>query len=186
MSKLKNQLIDIENTIKKSIEKKQRKDENAAIEKIKSNSKAFYSYARIKSKCNEEIGPLLDSNGNVTTDQKQMANILLHQYGSMFSVPVSEVPFIESFHRSNFKDMDDFYITESDVKIVLKRLKGSASPGPDGVYGWCYKRGGKFILDCLIDCMNQSLDEMKASGNTREAWISPTWRGENKTVGLKL
>ena len=50
------------------------------------------------------------------------------------------------------------------------------------MYGWCFKYGGKFVLECLNDCFNQSLEEQTASGNMREAWISPTWKGENKQL----
>ena len=54
-------------------------------------------------------------------------------------------------------------ITKEELKKVLKRLKGSASPGPDGVGGWCYKHGGEYILDALYDCFNQSIENEYAS-----------------------
>ena len=125
-------------------------------------------------KNNEEIGPLLNSNGEVTIDQKQMADILLNQYNSMFSTPVENIPNNKKFPRSNYEDMYDFYVTEEDIKIFLKKLKGLATPGPDGVFGWCFKYGGKFILEFIVECFNQSLEERTASSKTREAWISPT------------
>ena len=102
----------------------------------------------------------------------------------MFSKPVNEVHEIKKFHRSIYENMNDFYISEDDIKKVLKRLKGSASPGPDGIYSWCYKYGGKFMLECLCDCYNKSLKERNASLRTRVAWISPTWKGDNKQIPL--
>ena len=71
-------------------------------------------------------------------------------------------------------------ITYNEIDKALEKLKGSASPGPDGVIGLCYKHGGQFTRDALIDCFNQSINEEYASCRTTEAWISPTWKGENK------
>ena len=68
------------------------------------------------------------------------------------------------------------------IKKVLKRLKGSASPGPDSVVGWCYKHGGDFILDALYDCFNQSIDMKYASVWTCEAWMSPSWNTSPQTL----
>ena len=65
--------------------------------------------------------------------------------------------------------MDFGPITKEEIKKVLKRIKASASPGPDGVGGCCYKYGGEYILDAFSDCFNQSIDDEYASSCTREA-----------------
>ena len=74
---LKSELIEIEEKIKFSINEKLLKDENIAISKIKSDSKAFYAFTKNKGKNNNGIGPLASQDGNITSDQVQMANILL-------------------------------------------------------------------------------------------------------------
>ena len=65
--------------------------------------------------------------------------------------------------------MDNYKINDEEVNNVLKRLKGSASPGPNGVHGFCFKHGGDFIKDALIDCFNQSLEMELSSKMTKEA-----------------
>ena len=125
--------------------------------KLKTNSKAFYSFAKNISKTNEEIGPLINNNWEVTTDQNEMANILLSLYHKMFSNPVDEVPNIPTFPRIDQRKMDNYEINDEELKCVLKRLKGSPSPGLDGLLGYCYQNGENFIKDALKDCFNQSL-----------------------------
>ena len=59
-------------------------------------------------------------------------------------------------------------------------MRGEASPGPDGTIGNCFKNGGDFILDALIDIYTQSLLEGYSPENSREAWICPVWKGKSK------
>ena len=155
-------------------------DEDTAISKIKINSKAFYALAKNRGKNNNEIGPLMSEDGTVTSDQYKMANILLNPYHKMFSTPVDVVPDISSFPRSEHRYMENYDITNDEVDRVLKKLKGTASPGPDGILGLCYKHGDKFTHEASTDCFNQSIADQYASVRTTEAWISPTWKREKK------
>ena len=54
------------------------------------------------------------------------------------------------------------------------RLKNRSSPGPDGVIAECYKYGGNFIKDALIDIFNHMRKEGYSPDKSRLAWISPT------------
>ena len=62
----------------------------------------------------------MKSNGETTCDNKEMAEILLNQYSSMFSQPVNEIYDIKKFHRSLYDNMNDLYISEEDIKRALK------------------------------------------------------------------
>ena len=44
----------------------------------------------------------------------------------------------------------------------------------------CYKNGGNFVEDALIDIFNQSIDEENEISNTKLAWICPAWKGKSK------
>ena len=85
IKKLQEKVMKIEEDIKKSVEAEYKRKENEAIEKIRQNPRAFYSYAKRFRKLKCKTGPLIDSNGNLQSDPKTMADILQQQYVKVFS-----------------------------------------------------------------------------------------------------
>ena len=63
--------------------------EQRAVQKIKSNPKVFYSYAKSFSAVKSSIHMLLNDSNEVVTDAEQMANLFQDQFGSVFSNPNS-------------------------------------------------------------------------------------------------
>ena len=92
----------------------------------------------------------------------------------MFSTPVTTIPEIPLFPRNNYDNMEWKSITYEDIEKALRKLKGTASPGPDGIFGLCYKNGGIFIRQALLDIYNHMINDEYASDRTTECWISPT------------
>ena len=64
--------------------------ERRAVERIKTNPKYFFSYAKSFSKVKQTISTLLNDRQELVTDQKEMANILQQQFCSVFSNPNHE------------------------------------------------------------------------------------------------
>ena len=62
----------------------------------------------------------------------------------------------------------------------IKRLRSGASPGPDGVLSNCYRKGGEFIENALIEIFSDSFEDSETLLDTIEAWITPNWKGKNK------
>ena len=62
-----------------------------AVSTVKKNPRFFFSYAKKFSKLKSNIGPLRDSNNNLQTDPKRMADILQSQYVSVFSDPMNPI-----------------------------------------------------------------------------------------------
>ena len=61
-----------------------------AVSTVKKNPRFFFSYAKKFSKLISNIGPLRDSNNELQTNPKIMAEILQHQYVSVFSDPQNQ------------------------------------------------------------------------------------------------
>ena len=76
--------------------------------------------------------------------------------------------------------MNEVYFTRENILKQINKLNNKGSPGPDGVVARCYKYGEEFILDALIDIYNQMRDECYSPQKSREAWISPVWKGVDK------
>ena len=86
---LKTKLSAIELQLQESYRAQEHDEENKAIDKIKSNSKYFFSYAKRKSKIRAPVGPLKDQTGNMVSTPEGMAQILSEQYESAFSNPAT-------------------------------------------------------------------------------------------------
>jgi hypothetical protein len=58
-----------------------------AVEKIKTNPKYFFSYAKSFSKVKHNVSTLLNGNQELVTDRKELAHILQQQFSSVYSDP---------------------------------------------------------------------------------------------------
>ena len=89
LGKLRIELFDINFQISNSINYQREKRERIAVERIKTNPRYFYSFAREHKKLRSTVGPLLNKNGDLIHDPEIMANMLQEQYSSVFSDPNS-------------------------------------------------------------------------------------------------
>ena len=76
LNKLRNERSAVELEIKKAIQDERLRDEDNAINKIKINPKAFYSFAKKVGTVLSSVGPLEDENGILQSDPQIMGNIL--------------------------------------------------------------------------------------------------------------
>ena len=105
---------------------KQETRERHAISKIKSNPKFFYSYSKKLSKTKVNISQLFDSDGNLTTDRKDIANILQKQFQSSFSNPNNPdkiIPPPENRHCT----LSDFTFSRDDIVRATDEIDPSSS-----------------------------------------------------------
>ena len=120
----------------------------------------------------------MDNKGNIHTNSKNIADLLKEQYSSVFSKPR------ESYQYENIDydcdTMNEVYFIKENILKQINKLNNKGSPGPDGVVARCYKYGEEFILDTLIDIYNHMRDECYSPQKSREAWISPVWKGVDK------
>ena len=124
----------------------------------------------------------MDKNDNIITNNAEMANILAAQYKSVFSQPKESY---ENFPHMDYKvgyPMCDVRFTKEKIKKQIAKLKNGTSSGPDGILGELYKNGGEYILDGLVDIYTQMWEESYSPQQSREAWIAPVWKGENKLL----
>ena len=77
------------------------------------------------------IGPLLNkATKNMTTDPKEMAELLADQYDSVFSKPTQEPQFLNPNATHTIQEVD---ITPEEIIEAIKELRPSSASGPDGV-----------------------------------------------------
>ena len=82
-----NQIKEIENKLKISINTERNLREMRAIVAIKKNPKYFYKFVKNNSMIRAGIGPLYDEEGNLEPSNQKMSELLNEQYNSVFSSP---------------------------------------------------------------------------------------------------
>ena len=131
----------LRNKTNKETERKKREFEASLAEKIKTEPKQFYAYVNSKSKTKDRIGPLLDSSGSPTNDNKAMSEILNEYFASVFTVedlnnkPRAEtrVPVIQMNTGERSHVLETVLITEDKVYETLKKMKPNKTGGVDGL-----------------------------------------------------
>ena len=122
--------MDIEKKLQKSYADADEEMERKAVESIKKNAKFFYSYAKKKAKCKSKIGPLNTNKTELTSDPKEMAELLSTQYASVFSVPKQDAG--EPTALKTDKKLSDITFTTEDIESAIGELRSNAAAGDDG------------------------------------------------------
>ena len=133
----------IETEIKISILEERSKKELEVLEKIKTNPKAFYSYSKQQSKVKSRIGPLKDKDGKLTSDPKDMADLLQGQYKKVFSDPKKKTDF-KADTNSEFPGIKTIDLQEEDFITAINLIPPNAASGPD-----------KFPITILRECKKE-------------------------------
>ena len=78
-------------------------------------------------------------------------------------------------------------IQTSSIKVTqellcqsISSLKPNSSCGPDGLAANCLRKGGQFIMEALSDIYNMSFKCGNAFLDSKEAWVTPAWKGKSK------
>ena len=79
-SRLKDDLLENDTKIKESHEREDLDEERVAVSRIKDDARYFYKFAKKKSTMKSTIGPLKKLNGELTSEPKEMAELLQSQY----------------------------------------------------------------------------------------------------------
>ena len=82
-----NQIKEIENNLKISINTEINLREKRAIAAVKNNPIYFYKFVKNNSRIRAGIGPLQDEEGNLEPSNKKMSELLNEQYNSVFRTP---------------------------------------------------------------------------------------------------
>ena len=133
----------IETELKYSIIEEQLRKEVEILDKIKTNPKAFYSFAKRKMKVKSRIGPLKDKEGKLHSDPKNMADILQQQYKRVFSDPDTKTDNNIDISE-NLPGIDNIELCEEDFIKAINLVSPNAAAGPD-----------KFPISVLKECKHE-------------------------------
>ncbi len=153
---------------------------------IKTDPKSFYAYVRSKQKVKVGIGPIEDSEGNLVSDNKGMAEELNNYFGSVFTKEnLNDIPVPEKrFFGGEKECLFDITITAEEVKSKINNLKPNKAPGADGIYPLLLKEIVGEISAPLAILFNKSMQTVNVPRDWRDADISPIFKkGKRKIRG---
>jgi hypothetical protein len=142
------------------------------------NSKPFWNYIKSKKQDNIGVAPLkLD--GNLVTDSKGKANILINQFKSVFTIEKdsNKMPDVPHGHITN---LEHFIITTEGVQKLLKRVNPAKAVGPDGIPNIVLKTCADTIAPALTQIFQLSIDTGDLPNDWRNANIAPVYKKSDR------
>ena len=183
-------LIDIEHKLMSSHNEERLHYENVAISRIRSDSKYFFGYADKYRKGKKCVGPLDSGTGNneLTSDSKDMCNILQNQYLKIFSTPKisNQIDGINSFFMTDNTNasvplLDSIKVSTQDVMDAISNMRKNAVAGPDSIPSMLVYKCCDQIAEPLSVCFNMSLEEGYIPDSFKTAAVIPIYKGGEKS-----
>ena len=128
------------------------------------NSKPFWNFIKSKKKDNVGVSPLKE-NGQLFSDTKKKADILLRQFKSVFSQEV-DAPLPDITQTSPI--MEQIVISPQGIAKLLKDLKPHKAPGPDAIPNLVLKTCADSVAKSLSIIYQSSLN----SGTLPKDWLT--------------
>ena len=184
---LNRKLMDLNLQIKNAYQQDFERREQAVIEKIKSNPKFFYSYAKSHSVVRTDIAMLRDVEGNTYVQSQQIANALQNHFSMVYSDPNCEeiqAPQFNAPHISHHMTEAELDFSTEDVEAAIKELKNNSAPGPDGIPAVLLKSCSHALAGPLASMWRRSLREGVVPAYYKMSLVSPLHKkGDKITPG---
>jgi len=136
------------------------------------NTKPFWNFIKARRQDNTGVAPLLE-NGNLKSDSKSKATILLKQFKSVFTkTSTTNLPTLPPPKPS----IQDLNISTNGVLKLLRQLKTNKAPGPDSIPNIVLKTLADNVAPALSLIFQVSID----SGR-----LPLDWRGANISAAYK-
>ena len=169
--------------IKDTILNQLNQKEARAVSTIKSNPKYFYSYAKRLAKTKSTVAPLKNTDGLLTNDAKEKAEILQSQYVSVFSDP--DRGDWETCKRYmgpvNDEELTDMSFGIEDMISAIKELDPySATPDGDIPARILCSCKDNLALPLLL-LWQSSFDSGTIPAGLKTQYITPLFKKGNKT-----
>ena len=156
--------------------------EEKALLSIKRDPKYFYSYAKRFSKVRCDIGPLASSDGCLTNNPKEMADLLQQQYCGVFTDPLNPrkvvPPLVGDLPHGNLSDIQ---FTITDVEEAIDDIKPYSGTSVNDVPALVLKRCKEQLSYPIFCIWKKSMMSGKVPPTLKEQYIAPIFKKGDKT-----
>ena len=182
ITKLEKKKASLEINIRNSIRDENIKKERNVISKIKTNLRAFYTYAKQKSKTHTTIGPLIDDKNVLHSDSTTMSNLLQAQYKKAFSDPKSGTQDQAYPDTKDVPPLDNITTTNEDIVKAINCIKSNSAPGPDEIPALLLKECKNEIAPALSILWQKSIDTGEIPSKLLTQSIIPIFKKDNRSL----
>ena len=156
--------------------------DNKIASEIKDNPKQFWKYVNRKTKSKGKISSLINSEGDLVTDDAGKAEILNKQFVSVFTVEdMSNMPTLD-LEDKKIKIMEDIPVTIPCLTKHLQKLNISKSCGPDGINARILKENACELAPALKILFELSMDESTVPKQWKQAHVTALFKKGNKKI----
>ena len=156
------------------------RDEKRAYEKklakeVGINRRGFFKYVNSKLTMRPEISALLDENGELKHEEKEMSNICNYYFHRVFNKPNDNevLPEMESLCDEEINSIEITAEMIKDKLAGLNRFKGS---GPDNIHPHVLKETASTVCAPLSIIFRDSLQKGETPDDWRKANITPIFK----------
>ena len=166
-------------------------EEAIAVAKIKEDPNFFFRYAKRFSITKQEIGPFYSDNGSLTNDKKLICKLLLEQFNSAFSIPLSDkvvtdpVSFFavsNACYKKSEVLLTSINFSEQMIIDAISEISASSAPGPDGIHASFWKKCAIELAVPLQMLFIQSLESGIIPECLKRAAIVPIFKSGDKSL----
>lgn len=169
--------------VKSLIKTAKRNYEISIAKDSKTNPKQFYRYINSSKQIKSGIGPILNTQGVLETDSKDIASTLNNYFSSVFTTAANTNTPQATNQTSNIV-LPDFKISQSSVTRQIELLKINKSPGPDLFIPKILKMVKDEVAEPLTKMFNMSLQHGQLPTDWKTANITPIFKkGDKKQPG---
>ena len=171
------------NQTKSACRKTVREFEKSLAKNVKNNPKAFYSYAKSKTKAKENIPVLIDDNNENATTDLSKAEMLNSFFASVFndSALPSDPPVEFNVEHVRTSISDHIDLSPHIIREKLSKLNINKSAGPDDIHPRILCELANEIANPLSTLFHKVFDTGQLPQIWKEAVITPLFKKGKKS-----
>ena len=186
--KLKEERLEIERKLLDSHKSERKRNEAKAVMECKTNRKYFFSYAKKLSKVRQNVGPIIDQNGEAISNPGDMSEIIHDQYETVWSEPMEPLEDGEKMfpetdgtgETTNQEKIRDIDFSIEDIENAMGELEESSASGPDHFPSIILKKCRKYLAEPIYLIWRASLDSSEIDDIYKTANVAPIHKGGSK------
>ena len=175
--------MELRRKAKRLIKQSKRSTEIHVANQSKTNPKEFYSFIRQKRVTTSSIGPIINENGDYTSDDEQVCCVLNSFFASVFTTEdLNSIPATPNVLTNNNDVLNGITVTERDVLKCIDKLKVNKSQGPDKISPRILKEAKLELVTPLTLLFNKSLQSSTMPDEWKLANVTPIFKKGSKSL----
>ena len=183
-NKLRKNYQRIRNDVTTEVRRAKFEYEHRLAKEVKSNPKAFFSYARSKTTVKENVLFVKKSDGQLTTSLKETCGVLNSEFQKVFTKPTRSSHSLPSHATPKVKQLTDIDISVDQVKNLMKNLKAQSAAGPDGIHPRVLRECADVLSMPITIIFEHSLRAGILPTDWKKGNITPIFKKGSKTDPL--